>query len=115
MDIELLRNICLQHPAVTDEEKWGADLVFSVGGKMFCVADPEGATAFSVKVPPDAFEEYCARPGIIPAPYLARAGWVKFLDPHMLTKGELQGLIGESYRLVAAKLTKKQKAELGLF
>ena len=41
MDIEKLRAICKALPAVTEDIKWEHDLVFSIGGKMFCVASPE--------------------------------------------------------------------------
>jgi predicted DNA-binding protein (MmcQ/YjbR family) len=42
MNIEALRKFCLSLPAVTEDVKWGADLCFSVGGKMFCVTSMEG-------------------------------------------------------------------------
>jgi predicted DNA-binding protein (MmcQ/YjbR family) len=37
MNVEDIQNICRQLPAVTEDIKWGHDLVFSIGGKMFCV------------------------------------------------------------------------------
>ena len=38
MDIETIRNICKSLPSVTEDIKWGDDLCFMIGGKMFCVA-----------------------------------------------------------------------------
>ena len=38
MDIDPLRTFCMKLPAVTEDIKWGHDLVSSVGSKMFCVA-----------------------------------------------------------------------------
>ena len=37
MTLERLRELCLSMPGATEQIQWGADLVFKVGGKMFCV------------------------------------------------------------------------------
>lgn len=37
MIIEDIQTICKSLPGVTEDIKWGHDLVFSIGGKMFCV------------------------------------------------------------------------------
>jgi predicted DNA-binding protein (MmcQ/YjbR family) len=114
MNTETLRATCLSLPAVAEEVKWGADLVFTIGGKMFCVTSFEDPFKASCKVPDDDFEEMCNRDGIIPAPYLARAKWVQLTNEAGLSKAEWQKIVQQSYSLVAAKLTKKQKTELGL-
>ena len=41
MNIEEIQNLCKQLPGVTEDIKWGNDLCFSVGGKMFLVAGLE--------------------------------------------------------------------------
>jgi predicted DNA-binding protein (MmcQ/YjbR family) len=38
VNIEDLRDFCLTLNAATEDIKWGNNLVFSVGGKMFCLA-----------------------------------------------------------------------------
>lgn len=114
MNTETLRNLCLQLPAVKEEMKWEADLVFTVGGKMFCVTSFEEPFKASFKVPDDLFEELCNREGFVPAPYLARAKWVMVSNAAGLTKTEWESSIQKSYELVKAKLTKKQIRELGL-
>lgn len=114
MDIEPLRSFCLNLPSVTEEVKWGADLVFSVGGKMFCVTGTEPPFHYSFKVPDEAFEEQSVQPGFKPAPYLARAKWVSVTDPSVLGRKEREAMIRQSYDLVVAKLTKKVRADLGL-
>ena len=43
MNLERLRKLCLALPGATEQIQWGADLVFKVGGKMFCVACTEVA------------------------------------------------------------------------
>lgn len=80
----------------------GADIVFSVGEKMFAVtgsATPAEGMCF--KVEDDRFLELTDRPGIIPAPYLARAKWDQ----------EAAALLRRSYELLA-KLSKKLQREI---
>jgi predicted DNA-binding protein (MmcQ/YjbR family) len=107
--IEVIRRMCRALPGSTEDVKWGADLVFSVGGKMFTVVclDPPHTVAF--KCTPDAFAELVERDGIIPAPYLARAMWVQERAADVLERRELQGLIKASYELVVAGLPKSKR------
>lgn len=114
MDIESLQKICLSLPAATEDIKWGNDLVFSVGGKMFCVASLEPPFKCSFKVKDDEFEELSGSQGFMPAPYMARAKWVLVTDPSRLNKKEWEAYIERSYELVRLKLTKKDRAALGL-
>ena len=113
MDIDQLRGYCLSLPGVTEDIKWGNDLVFSVGAKMFCVAGLETPLQFSFKVKDEEFEEMSNSEGFMPAPYMARAKWV-LVTKLKLSKKEYQHFINQSYELVKAKLTKKVKTELGL-
>ena len=114
MKVDELQNICLALPGVTEDIKWGHDLCFSVGEKMFCVTSLEPPFSFSFKVRPEEFEELSARDGFVPAPYMARAQWVMVTDPDKLRKKEWEQYIRQSYELVLAKLTKKKRQELGL-
>lgn len=114
MDIEQLRTFCLSLPACTEDVKWDHDLVFSVGGKMFCVASLEPPFTFSFKVKDDEFETISIEDGFIPAPYMARAKWVLAKESGKRTKKEWEQYLKGSYELVKAKLTKKAKAELGI-
>jgi predicted DNA-binding protein (MmcQ/YjbR family) len=114
MDIDTIRKICTALPAVTEDIKWEYDLVFSVGGKMFCVTSLEPPFGCSFKVKDEDFEELSNRPGFIPAPYMARAKWVKVDENARILKKEWQGFINQSYELVKAKLTKKEKMKLGI-
>lgn len=114
MDIDNLRAYCLSLPAVTEDIKWDNDLCFSVGGKMFCVASLESPLNISFKVGDDVFDEISNQPGIIPAPYMARAKWVRVLNSNHFSKEDWQKHIAESYQLVKSKLTKKLRTELGI-
>ena len=107
--IEVIRRMCRALPGSTEDVKWGADLVFSVGGKMFTVVclDPPHTVAF--KCTPDAFAELVERDGIIPAPYLARAMWVQERAADVLERRELQVLLKASYELVVAGLPKSKR------
>lgn len=111
------RALSVALPAATEDVKWGADLVHSVGAKMFAVylLDAQGtARSCSFKVDDDRFLELTAVPGVIPAPYLARAKWVQVTQPHGLEPADLNALVRRSHALVAAGLTKKLQRELGL-
>jgi predicted DNA-binding protein (MmcQ/YjbR family) len=112
MDVETLRKICLSFTAATESIKWGNDLVFSVGDKMFCATSFEEPFKCSFKAADDNFEEISIREGFIPAPYLARAKWVMVSNEAKLSKDEWQQFLKTSYELVASKLTKKQRSLL---
>ena len=49
-----------------------------------------------------------------PAPYLARAKWVNLPDPADWADAELGEHLAIAHGIVAAKLTKKARAALGL-
>ena len=113
MDIEFLRRVCLPLPGTTETVQWGADLVFKVGGKMYAVAPLEPApVSMSFKCSPEDFAELTERPGIIPAPYLARAQWVALEHEEALTAAQIREYLRRSYRLVRAKLPKRAQAAL---
>ena len=110
-----LELLCGKWPGVTRDIKWGADLVFSVGGKMFAVTPSDGSEGgrLSFKVADERFLELTDQPGIIAAPYLARSRWISVTEPQRFSTAELQALILDAYVLVRAKLTRKLQAELG--
>src|SRR5688572_19604080 len=114
MNIEILRKFCLALPAVTEDIKWGHDLCFSVGGKMFAVAGLEAPFQCSMKVQDEEFEELSSREGFMPAPYMARNKWVLVTDATKWNKKEWEQHLLQSYEMVKSKLTKKLKTELGI-
>ena len=107
MNIEELRNFCLSLSSVTENIKWGNDLCFLIGEKMFCITGLSGPVKFSVKVKEDEFEELITHPGIMPAPYLARHKWILVEDPAVWSRDVCEGYIRQSYELVKSKLPKK--------
>ena len=114
MDIEILRSICSKFPAVTEDVKWGNDLCFCVGGKMFSVTSLEPPHQFSFKVTEEEFDELSESDGFQPAPYLARAKWVLCTDSSKLSKKELKNYLQQSYDLIKAKIPKTQRIKLGI-
>ncbi len=110
MNIEQLRKYCLSFPGAAEDIKWGADLCFCVGAKMFCVtgADSSGG-GMSIKCTPETFDELIERPGIDPAAYVGRYKWVRIADLNAVTPDELKALIEKSYQLVFDKLPPKVK------
>ena len=114
MDIEILRSICLSFPSVTEEVKWGHDLCFCVGGKMFCVTSLEPPHHFSFKVTDAEFDELSEADGFKPAPYLARAKWVLAADSAKISRKDLKTYLQQSYELISSKIPRKQRRELGL-
>jgi predicted DNA-binding protein (MmcQ/YjbR family) len=113
VDFEAAKALCRSFPGVTVDTKWGADLVFSAGLKMFAVTGDEvPAQGMSFKVDDERFLELTDRPGIIPAPYLARAKWVYVEKASALSDKEAAALLRRSYELVFAKLTKKLQREI---
>jgi predicted DNA-binding protein (MmcQ/YjbR family) len=110
MNIEQLRKFCLAFPGATEDIKWGNDLCFNVGGKMFTVTAADANDAgISLKTTPDKFAELTERPGIIPAHYVARYHWITIEDRKAVTAAELKDLIRESYQMVFDKLPAKLK------
>jgi predicted DNA-binding protein (MmcQ/YjbR family) len=110
MNIDQLRKLCLAFPGATEQIQWGDDLLFKVGGKMFAVTPLEPrAVWLSLKASPENFAELTERPGVIPAPYLARAKWIALETREALPAGEVAQLLRESYELVLAKLPRKTR------
>ena len=114
MNIEQLRKFCLAFPGVTEDVKWGNDLCFSVGGKMFTVTAVDSSDGgVSLKTTPERFAELTEREGIIPAQYVARYHWITIENPKAVTASELKELIRESYQMVFDKLPAKAKKTIG--
>jgi predicted DNA-binding protein (MmcQ/YjbR family) len=110
MTLETVRTICRALPEVTEDVKWGHDLCFSVGKKMFAVVNLEPPHQIAFKCTPESFGELLERPGIIPAPYMAKNMWVMEQElGETLDRRELAVLIRQSYDLVVAKLPKSKR------
>ena len=108
MHIDELRELCLSFPGATEQTVWEGDLTFKVANKMFAHTVLEVAPVWlSFKCSPENFAEFTERPGIIPAPYLARASWVALESHQAMDHAEAQLLLRNSYDLVLAKLPRR--------
>lgn len=103
----------MSFPHATEQIQWGADLVFKIGGKMFAVAATEPSPVkLSFKTTPEQFSELTEIPGVIPAPYLARAKWVALERWDALRHDHLAELLRGSYELVFAGLPAATRKKL---
>ncbi len=113
MNLDQLRKFCLAFRGAAEDIKWGADLCFCVGEKMFCVTGADSnAAGVSLKCTPEDFAELTERPGIAPAAYVGRYGWVHIKNRDTVTTEELKTLIEKSYELVFDKLASKIKRNI---
>ena len=109
MTLDSIQKICRSLEGVTEDIKWGQDLCFNIGGKMFLVTAPDAIpVSASFKTDEETFNELAEREGFKPAPYLARHKWIFVDDISRLSKKECEKLIRQSYELVKAKLPKKK-------
>ncbi|RAK58936.1 MmcQ/YjbR family DNA-binding protein [Phenylobacterium hankyongense] len=98
-------------PAVTRIVQWGGSDVYKVGGKVFAICGLGGGLSFKVtEIGFMALTE--GGPGR-QAPYLARGHWVA-VELGEVDAAEVSDWLATSHALVAAKLTRIQKRELGL-
>ncbi|MGQ7814319.1 hypothetical protein B6S59_03360 [Pseudomonas sp. A46] len=114
MTSDQIAAFCLQLPGAREDLKWGSNRVFSVAGnKMFAILDFLG-DGLAFKVHPELFLGYLDRPGIRPAPYLARAYWISMQAPWPMGDTELRDLLTRSHQLVVARLPKIRQVGLVL-
>jgi len=114
MEADKLRKHCGSWPGVSESVKWEDDLVFSVANKMFVVTALRGPhrNRMSFKVEPDRFLELTDQPGMMPAPYMARAFWISITEPERFSEAQIKTFVRRSYELVRGGLSKKQQLAL---
>ncbi len=113
MDRAGVGRVCLALPGATLDHPFGGHHdAYRIGGKMFCMVGEMGGVSF--KVSDIAYEVLTESGHARPAPYLARAKWVNLEDPGDWPDQELADHLKTAHAIVAAKLTKKARTELGL-
>jgi len=93
--------------------QWRDDSVAKLGPRVFALSDSDGGEIW-FKASPMSFDLLTELPQVRPAPYFARASWVAVKPEAPLSEAELVGYLAQAHRLVAASLTRKQRAALGL-
>ncbi|WP_337187907.1 MmcQ/YjbR family DNA-binding protein [Phenylobacterium sp.] len=112
MTREEVEACALALPAATRVVQWGGSDVYKVGGKVFAVCGLAGGLAF--KVSPIGFEVLTTAGGPgRQAPYFAKGGWV-LVDLDGLEADEAAGWLSTAHELIAGRLTRAVRAELGL-
>ncbi len=114
MDIVEFRDFCLSLPLAEECMPFDEDtLVMKIGGKMFTYASISQFSRFSVKCDPDQVLELTERHKEIGPPvHMSNRHWISVRTDGGLTDEFLRERLRESYRLVIASMTRKQRAEL---
>jgi predicted DNA-binding protein (MmcQ/YjbR family) len=113
MDIDWVREYCFALPHTTEKVQWGDDLVFKIGEKMYAVVALEpGDHWLAFKCSREEFSALVECPGIVPAPYLARAQWVALGAYDALPADEIKRLLSQAYSLISTKVSKRLQARL---
>lgn len=100
--------------------QWGNADVWKIGGKIFAIGSRWGKenteldVKISFKCSDFSYSLLIEEPGIIPAPYLARAKWVQIERETALRDEEIEQYIQNAYTIIIGKLTKVLRKELGL-
>jgi len=101
MNVSQLKRFCRERPGAA-ETRYGEPynfLVYSVRGRKFAyfkTSEPE-RWRFSIRVTPDRFVELTDMPGVKPARYRGRYGWVTIVDVVAFPDGYLRELVESSY------------------
>ena len=113
MDRAGVGRVCLALPGTTLDHPFGdGHDTYRIGGKMFAMVGAEGGVSF--KVTDIAYEVLTDSGHARPAPYLARAKWVNLPRIDDWPDDELTEHLATAHAVVAARLTKKARAALGL-
>jgi predicted DNA-binding protein (MmcQ/YjbR family) len=105
-----LQTIAFALPAVTHVVQWGASDVYKVGGKVFAIC---GDDSVSFKVSEIAFMVLTESGIGRQAPYCAKGQWAA-VSFDAADASDFADWLATAHSLIAAKLTRKLRAELGL-
>lgn len=114
MNIEELRDHCLQKPGVTEGFPFGEEtLVFKIAEKIFLLIGLTDGNRFNVKCDPELAIELRERHSeVIPGYHMNKKMWNTVYMDGALTNKELRGMIDHSYDQVVKSLPKKTQAEI---
>ena len=108
---------CSKLKSTTHVEQWGGASVWKLGGKIFAICSKWGSgnhTKISFKASDLSYAILIEQPGIIPAPYLARAKWVQVETKDAMSDQDIRDYIESAYAIIMTKLTRSKRKELGL-
>ncbi len=109
-DLDWIRKLCLSFADVSEDMPWEGDLCFKVRGRIFTgVGLSDGRfPRVTLKCSSETIHERLEIEGIVRAPYVGRYDWIQLANSNVLPANELESLIRQSYKLVAAKAPKKR-------
>jgi predicted DNA-binding protein (MmcQ/YjbR family) len=115
MDMETLREYCLQKAGVEETFPFGEEtLVFKVGGKIFLLASLTEGNRFNAKCDPDRAVELRERhEEVQPGYHMNKRHWNTVRMDGSLKAKEIREMIDHSYEIVVAGLPKKVREEIG--
>jgi predicted DNA-binding protein (MmcQ/YjbR family) len=103
--------VAMALPATTKVVQWGDSDVYKVGGKVFAICGLRGGLSF--KVSEIGFVALTEGGPARQAPYLHKGSWV-IVDLDGADDADLIDWLTTAHSLIAAKLTRVVKRELGL-
>ena len=115
MNLESLRDYCLELPGTTEELPFGPDtLVFKVMGKVFLLTSLDSPQfGFNVKCDPEKAEELREKySDVVPGYHMSKKHWNTINVTGSIPSEILFSWVKDSYDLVAGSLTKAAKQEL---
>jgi predicted DNA-binding protein (MmcQ/YjbR family) len=102
----------LSLPATSKVVQWGGSDVYKVGGKVFAICGLAGGLSFKVTEIGFVVLTDEGGPGR-QAPYCAKGQWVA-IELEDVEAQDVHGWLATAHSLIAAKLTRKARLELGL-
>ncbi len=121
MNIEDFRTYCLSLKGVTEKMPFGKAaseydrnlLVFSVLDKWFCFVNVDVFDFCNLKCDPEQIGELQDRyAGIHPGYHMNKKHWISVCFDQDVPDGKIKEPVRQSYDIVAASLTRKQREEL---
>ena len=114
MNVEELRDYCLQKSGVTEGMPFGNDtLVSRVGNKIFLLMSLNTGNRFNVKCDPElAIELRDRHAEVIPGFHMNKTHWNSVYTDGNLTNKQLCEMIDHSYSLILKSLPKVLQAEI---
>jgi predicted DNA-binding protein (MmcQ/YjbR family) len=114
LNLEELRDYCLQKPGVAEGLPFGEDtLVFKVGEKLFLLTSMSQGNQFNVKCDPELAIELRERyPEVKPGYHMNKKLWNTIMLDGSLTRQQLCEMIDHSYEQVVKGLPKKVQEQL---
>ena len=102
---------CKSLPHATHVVQWGDASVWKIGGKVFAICGLRGGLSF--KVSEVGFVALTEGGPARQAPYLHKGSWV-IVDLDAADDTDMADWLTNAHALIAAKLTRLQRRELGL-